>query len=101
MTGAFYKHSQDSTNTHREALGLASKPNRRTRGQRRIQPDRRKANLHVTNCRRRNAQDRRVQGDRRPSFTEETEILGTVPVKKQFFVGGNTTKIGTIINISV
>ncbi|MFN3238486.1 MAG: hypothetical protein ACE37D_15695 [Pseudomonadales bacterium] len=78
------------------------KPNRRVNGQRRLQPDRRRAHVHVQNCRRKNLQDRRVASDRRPEqLTPSSETMISVPHKKRFTPLTTGVQTGRIINISV
>ena len=101
MTGQFNSFNQESTKSRHEPADFIAQPNRRVRGQRRVCPDRRKANLLVQNCRRKSVHERRGTVDRRPESSEQREILRTVPVKKQFVVPGSAPKVGSIINISV
>ena len=95
-----YEHkNNDSAEVH---FDPASRHNRRTRGQRRICGDRRKANIEVTNCRRRNTSDRRSQRDRRPTFNDQPEILGTVPIKQRsLYFSAPSEGIGRFVNITV
>ena len=101
MTEWYFSSNQPGREAN-SAFSSEARPNRRVKGQRRLCPDRRKANIQVENCRRKQAQDRRTQQDRRPEYNNDTEILRTVPVKKRF-IAANTSGpvIGSIINISV
>lgn len=95
------KSTHSGRDQHSGPADFRAKPNRRVNGQRRIQQDRRKADIHVENCRRRQSQDRRNRHDRRPEQTFENETLICVPARKKFVTLNQSRPVGQFINISV
>lgn len=82
---------------------IYAKPNRRTRGQRRLgQTERRRQSIWVQNCRRSQQTDRRQNTDRRPDTSAEWTTVKTIkPIARKFVSMATSAKIGSVINISV